>query len=66
MANPFFRLSVKDKMFFAQHMAIMSRSGMQILDILRTLKRQSASKGFGKIMDDLIESVKMVNFCPMD
>lgn len=43
-------------------MAIMSRSGMQILDILRTLKRQSASKGFGKIMDDLIESVKNGQF----
>lgn len=49
-------------MFFARHMAIMSRAGMQILDILRTLKRQTKSRTFGKIMDGLIEDIKNGQF----
>ena len=60
--NPFYRISTKQKMFFAQHMAIMSRSGMQILDILKALKKQNKSKSFGRILDDLIESVKNGQF----
>lgn len=62
MYNPFYHLSVKDKMFFARHMAIMSRSGMQILDIMRTLKRQTASRTFSKVIDELIEGVKNGQF----
>ena len=30
-----FGISLKEKMFFARHMSIMSRSGMQLLDILK-------------------------------
>lgn len=62
MFNPFYRVSLKEKMFFARHMAIMSRSGMQILDILHTLKRQTRSKTFGKILDELTDSVKNGQF----
>jgi len=62
MLNPFFRLSTKDKMFFARHMAIMTRSGMQILDILRILQRQTQSKTFKTIIDTLIVSVKNGQF----
>ena len=49
-------------MFFARHMAIMSRSGMQILDILRTLKKQTASRTMRKILDELLISVKNGQF----
>lgn len=49
-------------MFFARHLAIMSRSGMQILDILRTLKKQATSGTFKKIIDELIENVKNGQF----
>ena len=62
MNNPFARLPLKAKMFFARHMAIMSRSGMQILDILKTLKKQTKSRMFAKIIDELIESVKNGQF----
>ncbi len=62
MTNPFFRLSLKEKMFFARHLAIMSRAGMQILDVLKTLKRQSKSGAFKKVMDSLIESVRNGQF----
>lgn len=55
-------LSLKEKMFFAKHLAIMSRSGMQLLEILRTLKRQARSRGFAKIIDGLIEHVKNGQF----
>lgn len=49
-------------MFFARHMSIMSRSGMQILDILRTLKKQTPSRTFNKVIDGLIEGVKNGQF----
>ncbi len=48
---------MKEKMFFARHLAIMSRSGMQILDILRTLQKQAKSKTFKKIIAGLIDDV---------
>ena len=43
-------------------MAIMSRSGMQLLDILRTLKKQTKSSSFIKILDELTEHVKNGQF----
>ena len=55
-------LSLNDKMFFARHMAIMSRSGMQLLDILKTLKKQTKSKSFAKVLDGIIENVKKGQF----
>lgn len=58
----FNHLPLKEKMFFARHMAIMSRSGMQIIDILKTLKKQTKSKMFSKILDELVESVKNGQF----
>lgn len=62
MLNPFYHVSLKEKMFFARHMAIMSRSGMQILDILKTLKKQTKSRTFAKIIDELINNVKNGQF----
>lgn len=62
MFNPFYHLPLKEKMFFARHMAIMSRSGMQIIDILRTLKKQTKSKTFASVLDGLVESVKNGQF----
>ena len=58
----FSHLPIKEKMFFAQHLSIMAKSGMQILDILRTLKKQTKSRLMGKILDSLIENVKAGQF----
>src|SRR3989344_1951853 len=60
--NMFSGLSLKDKMFFARHMAIMSRSGMQLLDILKTLKKQTRSRSFKKLLDELTEHIKNGQF----
>src|SRR3989338_2171267 len=57
-----FGISLKEKMFFARHMAIMSRSGMQLLDILRTLKKQTKSRLMIKILDELAANVKNGQF----
>jgi type II secretory pathway component PulF len=56
--NIFFRLSIKDKMLFARHMEMMMRSGMQILEALEVLKKQTTSKPFIRILDGLIDDVK--------
>ncbi|MBP6885867.1 MAG: type II secretion system F family protein [Candidatus Pacebacteria bacterium] len=53
-----FRLSLKDKMLFARHMEMMTRSGMQILDALEILKKQTKSKPFISMVDHLIEDVR--------
>lgn len=54
----FFRLSLKDKMLFARHMDMMTRSGMQILEALEILKRQTKSKPFIRVLDGLIADVR--------
>ncbi len=56
--NLLFRLSVKDKVMFARHMDLMTRSGMQPLDALTVLKKQTTSKPFLVVLDGLIKSVQ--------
>jgi type II secretory pathway component PulF len=56
--NLFFRLSIKDKMLFARHMEMMTRSGMQVLESLEILKKQTTSKPFIRILDGLITDIK--------
>ncbi len=56
--NITFRLSLKDKMLFARHMEMMTRSGMQVLDALDILKRQTTSKPFIKVLDGLMADVR--------
>lgn len=56
--NIFFRLSLKDKMLFARHMDMMTRSGVQTLEALQILKRQTSNRGFIRILDSLIADVQ--------
>lgn len=62
LGNLFFRLSVKDKMLFARNLEVMIRSGMQILQSLEILKKQTKSKVFIKILDQLILDIKNGHF----
>ena len=57
-----FRMSLKDKMLFARHMDMMTRSGMQILDALEILKKQTRSKSFLLMLDSLIADVRNGQF----
>lgn len=43
-------------------MAIMSRSGMRIIDVLKTLKRQTPKGSYARILDGLISDVKNGQF----
>jgi len=54
----FKRMSLKEKMFFARNMAIMSRSGMQTLDTLKALRKQSRVKSYRKMMDRIIKDIR--------
>lgn len=56
--NLFFRLSMKDKVMFARHMEMMTRSGMQPLDALELLKKQTTSKPFLAVLNSLIQDVR--------
>lgn len=62
LQNIFFRLSLKDKMLFARHMEIMIKSGMQILQGLEMLKKQTRSRAFIAILDQIIADVKNGHF----
>ncbi len=53
-----FRLTLKDKMLFARHMEMMTRSGMQVLNALEILKKQTTSKPFINMIDQLIDDVR--------
>jgi len=60
--NALFRLSLKDKMLFARHMDMMTRSGMQILGALEILKKQTRNKSFLRMLDGLIADVRNGQF----
>jgi len=49
-------------MLFARNLEVMVRSGMQILQSLEILKKQSKSRAFVKILDQLIFDVKNGHF----
>ena len=61
-SNFFFRLSNKDKMLFARNLEVMIRSGMQILQGLEILKKQTKSRTFIKILDSLTDDLKNGHF----
>lgn len=54
----FFRLSVKDKMLFARHMEMMTRSGLQVLEALEILRKQTQKPAFSTVLDHMIADVK--------
>lgn len=56
--NLLFRLSIKEKMLFARHMEMMTRSGLQVLDALVILRKQTKSSAFIRVLDSLIADVK--------
>ncbi|MDO8495627.1 MAG: type II secretion system F family protein [bacterium] len=58
----FFRLSLKEKMLFARNLEVMISSGMQILQSLEILKKQTRSKVFISILDQLIMDLKNGHF----
>ncbi len=49
-------------MFFARHMAIMSRSGMRIIDILKAMKKQAGKGAYANLMESIIEDIKNGQF----
>ncbi|KKT82789.1 MAG: hypothetical protein A2925_04740 [Candidatus Yanofskybacteria bacterium RIFCSPLOWO2_01_FULL_44_22] len=62
LENIFFRLSLKEKMLFSRHMEVMVKSGMQILQSLEILKKQTKSAAFKKILEQIIGDVKNGHF----
>src|SRR3989338_1260751 len=62
LKNLLFRLSNKEKMLFSRNLEVMIRSGMQILQSLEILKKQSRSRTFVKILDQLILDLKNGHF----
>ena len=49
-------------MLFARNLEVMIRSGMQILQSLEILKRQTKSKAFGRILDQVLVDIKNGRF----
>src|SRR3989338_9002780 len=60
--NLFFRLPNKEKMLFARNLEVMIRSGMQILQSLEILRKQTRSRAFVNILDQVIFDLKNGRF----
>lgn len=60
--NLFLRVPLRDQILFAKHLSLMVKSGMPILDSLRLIKKQSQSKPFSKILNQLIINVERGQF----
>ena len=51
LKNFFLKVSLREQVLFAKHLAIMSKAGMPLLDSLVMLKKQTRSKSLAKIID---------------
>ncbi len=51
------RIPLSEKMLFVKHLSIMIKAGMPLLDSLWLLRKQARSKGFKKIISNLIVDV---------
>jgi len=54
----FTRISLKDKLFFVQHLSLMLRSGISISTALKTLSSQSENLRFKQILADLSKKLE--------
>jgi len=54
----FSRISLKDKLFFVQHLSLMLRSGISISTALKTLSNQSENLRFKQILADLSKKLE--------
>jgi len=52
------RVSLQDKLFFVQQLAIMIKSGLSITSALRSLRDQTKKKALKKIFDEILTDVK--------
>jgi type IV pilus assembly protein PilC len=50
-------VSLQEKVNFARHLSVGIKSSMPVLESLRLIRRQTKSKPFGEILDDIIKSV---------
>lgn len=51
------KVSLKEKLFFVQHLGLMLRSGISLSKAAKTLSKQTKNKYFQKILDDIAKSV---------
>lgn len=58
----FFRLSSEDQMMFAKRLAIMLKAGVPILESLKMLRKQTASKSSQHLLQDLVAGVEHGQF----
>lgn len=58
----FLWVPLRDQILFAKHLSLMVKSGMPILDSLRLIKKQSQSKSFSKILNQLVTNVERGQF----
>ena len=51
------RLSIKDQSFFVKRLSFLIKAGIPILDSLVMIREQTKSKGYGNVLDKVIEDV---------
>lgn len=58
----FVRIPLAEKIMFTKHMSMMVRSGMSEIESIKLMRRQVKSKGFGLVLDDVIEGLENGQF----
>ncbi|MBI4160258.1 type II secretion system F family protein [Candidatus Wolfebacteria bacterium] len=54
----FIRVSLAEKILFAKHLAMMITSGMTVAEGLKLVRRQIKSRGFGRLMDQMLRDIE--------
>lgn len=63
MSKPLFlHISLFDKILFSRHLSIMIKTGMPLVDSLKLLKRQTRSRSFSYILEQLIKGAESGQF----
>ena len=62
LPNPFFHVSNQEKIFFAQHLAMIIKSGMSTIEGIELIQNQTKNTGFKKILGTVIKDVQNGQF----
>mgnify|MGYP001618064610 CR=1 FL=1 len=56
------RVPLQEKVMFARHLSIMTKAGMSLIDALTMLQKQTKSRSFSKILEQVVKDVSQGQF----
>ena len=61
-AKFFLRITIDEQILFARHLAVMAKAGLQLIESLKLIRKETKSRSMAKILDQLIMDVNNGQF----